>query len=476
MTEENKTQKPTSRVIDSLHSEIDELKSEREHLKLSHDEFKKRNAILTSKNDSLLDQLANYKHENDMINALLKRKERRITDLEAEFDLLSSESESLKLSVKNYKIRCDNLQESLASSAAEFERLKIAYDAIVAAQSEYKRHYQEEIAQLTTDLSQHKKLSAAMLSEYMTKIESNDRDVDVLLDSLTSKRKSLDSIYVNRNKTVLEYLGQLARAAKLHGEESRSLMHDNIETINLLREKIPDLQEIVNEHSEQTVDLDTLLGDSNTTLESDFGDLSMSSVTSDESASSLPSRHRSTKKNRQKKGPSRFSPEAELYPDVLPKSRNGQSRGQGLRSSSNESSQGLRLSYPQSRNSSSQTNNFRSNSGGNHRNSNFNNSNQTTDTNFSSNGNMSQQRHFSGSNTSSGHRKSSSQLPTPGNNNRGPKKGGSSPSMNNSGFNQQNNRNNKRRLFYGGSNNYNIANNDQSPHSPLQKAVVDVDI
>ncbi|RKP29405.1 hypothetical protein METBISCDRAFT_4587, partial [Metschnikowia bicuspidata] len=269
MNEEIKTQKSTSKVIDSLHSQIDELKNELEILKASHNESKKRHTILSSRNDSLVDQLANYKHENEMINALLKRKERRIADLEVEIDLLASESEALKLSVKNYKIRCDNLQESLATSAIELERLKIAYDAIVAAQGEYKRHYLEEIACLTAELANYKEQSAVTLSKFMVRMESNDKDVDVLLDSLASKRKALDCIYVSRNKAVMDYLGQLARAAKLHGEESRSILRDSVDIINVMREKFPEVHEKIQECSETEVDLDALLGESSACVESD---------------------------------------------------------------------------------------------------------------------------------------------------------------------------------------------------------------
>lgn len=512
---EETTNRSTSKVIDSLHSQIDELRSELELLKLSHNDHKKRNTLLSTKNDSLVDQLANYKHENDMINALLKRKERRIADLEEEFDLLNSESESLKLSVKNYKIRCENLQESLASSAAEFERLKIAYDAIVAAQSEYKRHYLEEVAQLTNELSSYKKLSAAMLSEFMSKIDSNDKDVDVLIESLTSKRKALDSIYVSRNKTVIEFLGQLARAAKLHGEESRSILRDNVEIINLLREKMPELQESISERSETSVDLDSLLGDTSSCLDSDFADLSINSATSDETLSSNAQRPKNAKKNRQRKVLSRSSPEAAdgQYGDVLPRSRQSLKGQHGGRSASGEHSQGLRLSMGNQRASSSNhSNNVRSSSGGSNRNSsyggyssqfsegshsqnhnNYNNNSQnnhgnnfhnnsynnnTFNNNTHNHNNQSLQRSASTSNGgNNANRRCLSQLPTLGNGGNGgrnSKKQGSSPLIGNSGPNLLlNNKNYKRRLFHGGSNNYNIYNNELSLGSS-QKMSADV--
>lgn len=467
---EETTKKSTSKVIDSLHSQIDELRSELELLKLSHNDHKKRNTILSTKNDSLVDQLANYKHENDMINALLKRKERRIADLEEEFDLLTSESESLKLSVKNYKIRCDNLQESLASSAAEFERLKIAYDAIVAAQSEYKRHYLEEVAQLTNELSNYKKLSSAMLTEFMTKIESNDKDVDVLIESLSSKRKSLDSIYVSRNKTVIEFLGQLARASKLHGEESRSILRDNVEIINLLRQKMPELQESISERSEASVDLDSLIGDTSSCLESDFADLSTNSVTSDEGFSTS-ARSKNSKKNRQRKVLSRASSEAAetQSSDVLPKSRQSLKGHHGGRTASGEHSQGLRLSMGNQRLSSSNYGNPRNTSGGSNRNSSYGgysgaqNPENSFSNNIHNNNHNGLQRSASTSGGNNGNRRCLSQLPTLGYGGRSnSKKQGSSPLIGSSGSNLQNSKNYKRRLFHGGSNNYNINQNELS--------------
>ena len=47
------------------------------------------------------------------------------------------------LSNKNMKIRCENLQSNSNANIAEFERLKISYDALIASQMEYKNHYQQ---------------------------------------------------------------------------------------------------------------------------------------------------------------------------------------------------------------------------------------------------------------------------------------------------------------------------------------------
>lgn len=261
MSESPVKNKPTSRVIDSLHSQIDTLKNELEDLRMSNRENQKKVSILSLKNDSLVDQLANAKHENDMINALLKRKERRIVDLEEQFDDLSSLNDSLKLSAKNLKIRCENLQELSASSTAEYERLKIAYDAMLAAQNEYKKHYTSELGDLTLLFESYKSQSQLQLKELQDKLASNDKDVDTLIDSLTNKRKVMDNLYVTRNKAVFDLLANLARVAKAHGEESRAVLLENVDTINLLRATYPDLQDKIGAREPLVLDLDELLTD-----------------------------------------------------------------------------------------------------------------------------------------------------------------------------------------------------------------------
>ena len=256
----------SSRVIDLLHTTIDDLKEELDSVKISHDDYKKKYTSASKKNDLFVDQLANAKHENDMVHALLKRKERRIVDLEDQFNDLCSNNESLKLNFKNMKIRCENLQESSASSTAEYERLKIAYDALLASQLEYKRHYLLEITNLTTSFEQYKKQNEEKLNKIAEQFQSNDKDVEILLDSLTNKKKALETLYVNKNKTVLELLGKLSKVAKLHGQELKTVLVDVVETMEELLEKYPELPNKIQEHEKIEVDISEILSESNETL------------------------------------------------------------------------------------------------------------------------------------------------------------------------------------------------------------------
>lgn len=275
---ESPLKKPTSRVIERLQAEIDDLKNEAEELKISNQSYKKKNEILSKKNESFVDQLANAKHENDMIGALLKRKERRIADLEEEFNDVHSSNENLKLSNKNLKIRCDNLQESLSLSTAEHERLKIAYDALIASQHEYKRHYQQELDGMYRLFDNYKRELARTIDDLSAKLDSNDKDYDALLESLMSKRKQMDNLNVNKNKAILQLLVALAKAAKSHGEESKEILLENVQVISSLVEKHPDLQDKIKEREQVEVDIDALLLNASESLNTTFSDLEIESA------------------------------------------------------------------------------------------------------------------------------------------------------------------------------------------------------
>lgn len=275
---ESPQKKSTSRVIERLQTEIDELKNEVEELRFSNQSFKKKNELLTKKNESFVDQLANAKHENDMVGALLKRKERRITDLEEEFNDVHSSNENLKLSNKNLKIRCDNLQESLSLSTAEHERLKIAYDALIASQNEYKRHYQQEVDGIYRMFDNYKKELAKTIDDLSAKLDNNDKDYDALLESLMSKRKSMDNINVNKNKAILQLLVSLAKAAKAHGEESKEILLENMQVVTSLVEKHPDLKDKLKEREQVDVDIEGILLNASENLNTTFSELDIESA------------------------------------------------------------------------------------------------------------------------------------------------------------------------------------------------------
>lgn len=261
---------PSSRVIDSLHQQIDVLKNDVETHRSSSEDYKKKYTLAAKKNDSIVDQLANTKHENDMINALLKRKERRIADLEEQFNEMAATNESLQMNNKNLRIRCDNLQELSASLTAEYERLRIAYDALVASQAAYKTHYQEEVNRLLQEFARYRTENEQRLDSLAAQVSHNDKDVDTLLDLLTNKRRTMDNLYVSKNRAVLTLVTKLAHTALAHGEEAKGTIQALLDTVRALVEKHPDLAEKVTQYRPAEVDIDALLAEGMDALSCSF--------------------------------------------------------------------------------------------------------------------------------------------------------------------------------------------------------------
>ena len=53
----------------------------------------------------------------------------------------------------------------------------------------------------------------------------------------------MDNIYVNKNNKILQLLTSLASLIKLHAEDTKGQVEQNVDVIKILMEKYPDLQE-----------------------------------------------------------------------------------------------------------------------------------------------------------------------------------------------------------------------------------------
>ena len=75
---------------------------------------------------------------------------------------------------------------------------------------------------MTSKFELYKKQNLENFNNLSASLTDNDKDIDRLVESLTNKRKTMDNLYVNKNKTVLDFLSKLAKIAKLHGQEFKA--------------------------------------------------------------------------------------------------------------------------------------------------------------------------------------------------------------------------------------------------------------
>lgn len=215
----------TSRVIEALHQTIDELREELNETRTRHETEKSRNEAQKKRIDSLVEQLANAKHDNDMSAALFARRDRRIAELEERLQTQMSSTEDYKFSLASLETRCKRLQESERVATAEFERMKIAYETVVTSQKEYREYYEKEIKALRERLMDHIAQRDAELAQVRAQLESADAGVAKSARAMSDALRRLEAQYATNTEAVAATLKLLALASKAHGADTQLVLN-----------------------------------------------------------------------------------------------------------------------------------------------------------------------------------------------------------------------------------------------------------
>jgi hypothetical protein len=214
----------STRVIESLHRELDDLKLEVLNYKNKNAELKKANEIVTKRRNQLVEQISNVKHENDTVNSLLHRKERRIASLEEQLNEVACSSDDLKFKLKSLETRCNKLQESEASSVAEYERIKIAYDIMVTSQKEYRDYYTSEIKSLKEKLEIYIKEKDTQIQKNITLINKSDATIYRSIKSIRLRSKEIEEKYTKRDQVLSGSLEKLQKTVGFNTQGTQFLL------------------------------------------------------------------------------------------------------------------------------------------------------------------------------------------------------------------------------------------------------------
>lgn len=238
-------QTSSSRVIESLHTEIDGLKAELVKLKSNNEEIKKSYELVRKRRDHLMEQLSNSKHENDTVNSLLQRKQRRINDLESQLNEISSSSDDMKFKLQSLEVRSEKLRHSEASAVAEYERMKIAYETVVTSQKEYREYYSKEIKTLKERLSDFIKNKEDHINKHISLISKSDATIGRSLKSVTNKSKDLEKLYEERDTKLNEKIQKIASINAKNNNEvsfliqtSKDLFHEIADKLQIDKEEL----------------------------------------------------------------------------------------------------------------------------------------------------------------------------------------------------------------------------------------------
>lgn len=228
--------KGTSKVIDQLHSTIDALRHQLESSDLEVSKEKRKYSTLKQKSDSLIDQLVNAKHENEVMSGMFKRKERRITDLEEQLTTYASQVDTLNFEKTQVNGKLKFLEENEKTSMHEIERLKVSYEALQNSQKEWKSHYFKEISEVKSQLQEFLSTNNSRMSSFAC---LDNAETSKELSEMRRKAADVESLYGKKSQSMIDALKSLALAAKTHGTETRVVLSQCEDVLRRANQDIP---------------------------------------------------------------------------------------------------------------------------------------------------------------------------------------------------------------------------------------------
>lgn len=248
----------TSKVIENLQTTIDSLKSELNETKATLSETKQKYAILSKRNESMVEQLSNVKHQAEVAESLLKRKERRVLDLESQITEVASSSDSYRFQCETLKNKMQNMESDKSRLQAENERLSKSYDILQSSFNDYKLSISHSVSSLKCQIPTFIDSTKNRLAENLSQLHSSQPQIDSSYNMMLKNSKRLEELYSQKYDKVNNYLILLAESTKQHGQSTSIIMEECEDILKKLNRNEDVLLKIKNETTGNLTDLDKM--------------------------------------------------------------------------------------------------------------------------------------------------------------------------------------------------------------------------
>lgn len=248
----------TSKVIENLHLTIDSLKADLNETKITLAETRQKNSILTKRNENLVEQLSNSKHQTEVAESLLKRKDRRILDLENQLTELSSANEKYKFETDTLKLNLKNLDGEKFQLAAENQRLSKSHEILQSSLNDYKLSLNSSINSLKFQIPNFINEARTMLQENVNSLKLNQPEINTSYNLLIKNSKRLEELYNQKFTKVNNYLLLLTESTKQHGQATSIVMEECDELLKQINRNEDVLLKIKNQTVGNLTDLDKM--------------------------------------------------------------------------------------------------------------------------------------------------------------------------------------------------------------------------
>ncbi|KAK9451994.1 uncharacterized protein V1518DRAFT_390012 [Limtongia smithiae] len=144
----------TTRVIDALQSTIDSLKRELEAQSERIKEERRTREAVQRKYESFTEQADRIRHENDMFNNILRRKDRKVEELQARAKSDGEQLEAAGNEIATLKAKVIELELSSAKEHEMRIQAETSYDALATSSRQSSTRLREELGLMKSNMRQ----------------------------------------------------------------------------------------------------------------------------------------------------------------------------------------------------------------------------------------------------------------------------------------------------------------------------------
>lgn len=236
----------STRVIESLHDQIDTLTSTNLQLTVQSKNLLDKLDAAQQKESKLLENSASLKHENENLVSMLNRKTRRLKDVEEELIKYKESQSSLIEEKTALQKKWENSSSEEMVLRQQMEMVRAQYDALMDSHRYYKSHYGSQISTLNEQLENLK----VEQRNHAQRVCEKANTLDVKLLEFDSKYDNLQHLEEARMKYLESKCNDLSKQLDLPSwtnlyRESKTMALDFAEKMKLI---VPaDFQKLIEE-------------------------------------------------------------------------------------------------------------------------------------------------------------------------------------------------------------------------------------
>ncbi|SCU97261.1 LAFA_0G10616g1_1 [Lachancea sp. 'fantastica'] len=181
----------SSRVIEVLHNQIDNLTRTNLELMVQSNNLLSRLETANSTHGKQLESYSTLKYENDNLNLMLSRKERRVRELEEQSSRLKNSYEEATVNNKTMHSRLQKFTQRESEREEQFQMVQAQYDALLDAQGRYREQYSREVQELRSQLQDYKAEQEKQVSGSLKALLDNNAALQGKVDEYAEKFQKL---------------------------------------------------------------------------------------------------------------------------------------------------------------------------------------------------------------------------------------------------------------------------------------------